>query len=953
MHPAQKYIFLLLLSLSCAASLAAETMQPSREERLSEHLSLLDVTSFAQDRFGHIWIGTLGGLNKYNGYEFEHFYNEPGDPASLSSDFVFTLHYESQQDRLWVGTISGLCRYNPEDEGFIRCVEGYSVYDIHQDTEGYLWLATPVGALRYDPESGESAIQRPGTDVKVYWEDDHGKLWMGTNGSGIGTRTHADVWEMIPVPQKRTVTCIFQAPDRNWWLGTDDGLLFFDPTTRTFVEPSGIQTLRQAVSHTGINFLREVEPMKVLVGTSTQGVYLYNILSQRLEHNKPSCYNPKRSSQAQCCFIDENGMVWIGTYDKGFFIAKKQSDYFCTDQTLNDAVRNKFCTRIVPGKDGAMWISTRYDGIFRYEKDGRYTYYSSDNLLYGNSVNDSPASGKDFLEAILIDSKGKIWAAFESCLVMGRVEGKRLAPEKKTMLRNVRTIKESENGTVWCGTWTGLYEVGKSGALADKAVCRIPGNVPEFIFQKDGTMLVSVYSDHIYTFEPGKGAPTALILPEPYAEIARNCITLSRDRRGNLWLGSYYHGMACIGADGNYFRLTEGDGLPSNNVLCFQEDNTGTMWASTHSGIVRIDPDKDRLRATTFNLRSLFPGEQYHEKSGGISTGGVLFFGGNHGVTYFHPADIPANTDAPRINIEDLKVFNKSLTPQDVSGLLTRDINHTREVVLGHSQKTITIDYAGIDYFSSNNLSYRYQLEGLDKEPVSVGTHRRASYPNLPSGKYTFRVWAIGEDGQTSTAPAELGIRIKKSPWVSTPALALYIVLLLLFLSSLIMTLTVVKKNRAREEQARQAKEKELGEIIKRSMTALSERDRHFLQQLDEVVRREIANPDFNVDTLATEMGFSRTALFNRVKSLAGMPPKDFIRNYRFKMASTLIQEGNLSLTEIADKTGFNSYSYFSKAFKQHFGISPKDMKASGIPDEKRAGLTDQPLDQQMQSPNV
>ena len=942
---------LLSIPLLLLMSPASEAKQPSREERLSEHLSLLDVTSFAQDGSGHIWIGTLGGLDKYNGYEYEHFSNKPGDPESLSSDFVFSLLYDEEKDELWVGTISGLCRYNPENEGFTPCVGDYSVYSIFRDAEDILWLATPVGALRYDPITGETSLQCQETKINLFWEDDHGRLWAGTGSGELAARTNGTVWERIPVPQKREVTGIFRTPNRIWWLGTDEGLLFFDPSSRSFPEDGDLRALRQAIGHTRINFLCEAEPMKILIGTATEGVFLYDLISQKLEHNSPSYYNPNRSSQAQCCFLDKSGMVWIGTYDKGFFTAKKQSDYFCTDQVLNEAVRNKFCTRVVPGQDGAMWISTRYDGIFRYESDGRLTHFSSSDLLSEPSGNHPDAGDKDFLEAILIDSKGKLWAAFESCLVMGHVAGNRLVPEKKTPLKNVRAIKEDRDGHIWCGTWNGFFEAGKSGALSERPVCRIPGNVPEFIFLDDGKILVSVYADNIYEYDPAAGNPSPAMLPDTYRDIARNCISLFRDRQGNLWLGSYYHGLACVGADGSIRRLTAGDGLPSNNVLCLQEDNEGYMWASTHCGIVRIIHGNAGLRVTSYNLRGILPGEQYHEKSGGISPGGAVFFGGNHGVTYFQPSDIPENTRAPLINIEDIKVFNRSLSPEDGTGLLVKDIGHTGEITLSYRQRTITIDYAGIDYFSSNNLSYRYRLEGFDPETVSVGPHRRVSYSNLPPGKYTFRVWAIGEDGIPCESPAVLRFRIKRSPWLSAPALLLYLVLLALFLLTLVKSILGARRNRVREEEKRREKEKELAEIINRNMTALGEKDKRFLQQLDEVVRRELANPDFSVDALAMEMGFSRTALFNKIKGLAGMSPKDFIRNYRFKTAAALIREGDLSLTEIADRTGFNSYSYFSKAFKQHFGISPKDLRPKEDADEKRAGPNEPALEKTAGNP--
>jgi AraC-like DNA-binding protein len=74
-------------------------------------------------------------------------------------------------------------------------------------------------------------------------------------------------------------------------------------------------------------------------------------------------------------------------------------------------------------------------------------------------------------------------------------------------------------------------------------------------------------------------------------------------------------------------------------------------------------------------------------------------------------------------------------------------------------------------------------------------------------------------------------------------------------------------------------------------------------------------------------MGYSRTAFYLKVKRLTGTAPNDMVLGYRFKAAAEAIRNTRTSLSDIAEKTGFGSYSYFSKAFKKHFGVSPKDYR--------------------------
>jgi YesN/AraC family two-component response regulator len=103
--------------------------------------------------------------------------------------------------------------------------------------------------------------------------------------------------------------------------------------------------------------------------------------------------------------------------------------------------------------------------------------------------------------------------------------------------------------------------------------------------------------------------------------------------------------------------------------------------------------------------------------------------------------------------------------------------------------------------------------------------------------------------------------------------------------------------------------------------------DKSFLEKLTSLMQDNLANPDLNVDTLARQMGYSRTAFYLKIKRLTSSSPNDLIINYRFKAAAEAIRNTEASLSDIAEKTGFGSYSYFSKAFKKHFGISPKEYR--------------------------
>lgn len=106
---------------------------------------------------------------------------------------------------------------------------------------------------------------------------------------------------------------------------------------------------------------------------------------------------------------------------------------------------------------------------------------------------------------------------------------------------------------------------------------------------------------------------------------------------------------------------------------------------------------------------------------------------------------------------------------------------------------------------------------------------------------------------------------------------------------------------------------------------AIAQEDRAFTDRLYAIFQQRMADEKFNVNILATQMGMSRSQLFKRVREVTGESPKQLLNKIRLQSAEKLLQEGNMTVSEVADATGWNSVSYFSKSFKRRFGRSPKN----------------------------
>ena len=112
----------------------------------------------------------------------------------------------------------------------------------------------------------------------------------------------------------------------------------------------------------------------------------------------------------------------------------------------------------------------------------------------------------------------------------------------------------------------------------------------------------------------------------------------------------------------------------------------------------------------------------------------------------------------------------------------------------------------------------------------------------------------------------------------------------------------------------------------------LSKMDRELLSKLDGVMESELSNSDLSIDYLASELNFSRSTFYRKIKTLTGISPNDYIRVYKVKRAAELIKSGDYTLSEIGDMTGFSTQSYFSAMFKKYYNMTPSEYKNNKSP---------------------
>jgi AraC-like DNA-binding protein len=114
----------------------------------------------------------------------------------------------------------------------------------------------------------------------------------------------------------------------------------------------------------------------------------------------------------------------------------------------------------------------------------------------------------------------------------------------------------------------------------------------------------------------------------------------------------------------------------------------------------------------------------------------------------------------------------------------------------------------------------------------------------------------------------------------------------------------------------------------------IESQEQRLFKKIQGIVESNLSNPLFGVEELAKEIGMSRTNLHRKIKSISGFSPSEFIRNMRLKKASILLLSQSNTVSQVSFSVGFEDHSYFSKAFKKHYGVSPsayfqREMKAA------------------------
>lgn len=565
--------------------------------------------------------------------------------------------------------------------------------------------------------------------------------------------------------------------------------------------------------------------------------------------------------------------------------------------------------------------------------------------------------------------------------------GQQYLPSLKTQKGNVpateiSTVFQDRQGALWLGTFNrgllyyhpAMYKLIHIDRKAFPVSAEEDIAVTHFAEDKEGTIYIkersAIYKLDIQTNGTRKLIPvsSSAISKEVLEQLQASSSTsfqnktytvLCKDSRGWTWIGTA-DGLELYSNDTQTEprRFYREDGLTNNFVQAIFEDRQHRIWVTTSNGIsqLNIDPKTQHINITNYNQRDGALEGEYITNSIFESSDGTLYFGGVDGFTIL-PSDETYDTSKP-LSIAPGLPYQPVFTAFYLHGervitgkayneqvILPQATAYTHEILLKYNQNFITCEFSALNYFNPERTYYRYQLEGIDSNWITTTTNKdsngilQVSYTNLPPGHYTLKVMASDHATQWNKQQVtQVNIIIHAPWWKTNLAFAAYIILTLSLICvgiRLYIYWTQKEIERRHKEEILLLRIRNLIEQCNRyeaeqknNVEEVTSPPSAFLTQAIELVEKNLHVPGYSVEQLSRDLCMERTGLYRKLVSLLDQSPSLFIRNIRLQRAAQLILENNLSITEIAERTGFSSTSYLSKCFQEMYGCRPSEYAA-------------------------
>ncbi len=899
-----KWLALLPLILVLTISQALSQVYYFDNYSTQDGLGQSTVYSIVQDSSGYVWLGTLDGVSRFNGKDFENYTAANG----LAPGGVKTILIDKKY-RFWFGHHNG----------------GLTRYDGQQFTQV------------------SDSILPNDKDITTLIEDAKGKLWIGTYGNGAfviqNPGSEPENFDIINYKGGRLSDIVFGgtiALSNDLFLITDVGIKRYREELRTFInfQPEGHPTYFFKTT------MFEDSKGNVWYGTRNGG-----LIKQHRTGEEFNIYDTRDGLETNfiwTIFEDSRGSIWTSNLDDRNInggLTRITNSHFQRYNKNNGLTDNKIHC-LYEDYEGNILIGTRNNGLCIFKGDHLITYREGEESLLDNNIS-----------CVFEDPYGRIWAGGDEGInIISRPLEKdqkiEYVYDRNSILRNpVKFIDSDQNGNIWIGTeGGGIYTVpaGKrqmefdpvlnyyvfpgdqdriiTMLLTDKnnilwigtsegLVEYHPGNEMKIRRRQEdglsGNNISAIYSDprsnlwigsinsgvSFYNAQTGKFSPVVNI-----PAITPTCFIM--DNLGKLWIGTESSGLLIFDGDTVIRSIRTDDGILSNLIKLLAIDNDNNIYIGTNKGLNKYDPEKNRFYG--YSKKDGFTGIETNYLASCNDSKGKLWFGTVEGLTCYDP-ERDNNIEAPpKTYIHDFIVGRQKMPLKN-------------GIKLNSSQNSISFNYQCVSLADPDAVQYLYMLEGNDTEWLGPTSRTTVKYDRLPPGSYTFKLLAKNNTNIWNEKPVTFSFFIDKPfylKWYSIISSVGIIVLMI------IMFIKIRESQLIREKRFLEDKVRERTLALSNANEELEKRNREFTASIRYAKRIQFA-------ILPPEIPFENCFVFFRPKDIVS---GDFYWSTRHKGKEFIAAVDCTGHGVPGAFMSFIGYNSLNKIVKEHNITKPSDI---------------------------
>ena len=818
--------------------------------RKASILSQRSINTIIQDREGYIWAGTWAGLIRYDGFESVNYEIDPGRENWLKSNRITAL-LEGKDGDIWIGTrLEGAFKYSKQGNQFTQykpiykqdsITEQTNVTALLEDRQGNVWLGTEVGIqlINAKGELGEFITEEDGlchAFINSLYEDSKGNVWAPTHrglnkiklneNGGFDIATYFDEDNRLEFKPDNAFHSILEYEREDavgYFISSSRGLKFWDGNSvESYTWPD------KRLAHSAFEDIVLIDDPKPLLALGSDiGLSIFDIEQREFVAFMGGADQASNLSSPyiRSLLLDNTGILWVGTevginqydpFNKRIQLLKNE-DY--------DPARSMVTT--ITGNAKELWLGTRGSGVFRLDRATnsfkQFSFKLSSNMDYKNKINAMQLDGRGRL---YLGTDGAGVVAFDptdpanASGVIRKYRELNAANELVPSNNYIMGMEASKDGGVWLGSWRGGFHhitiEGQVTSYTDETLSGIP--VIAFHEDKKGYLWVGTRGGGLFRLKLDNGQITEKAHFMSNAQdngLSDNIVnTLVELPNGDMLIGTE-GGLNIYHPDTDQFSFfNKVNTTVLTQITSIELDGQGNLWVSNIHGITGLSYQKDSLQElySLTALDNLQSGFSYSQASF-TDEQNVMVFGGTEGVNLLKPSTFRKNPKQPGLVINDIAVFDHSITDSPVLNGRNVFAEEGNLVRLRYDENMVSFRFAALHYAAPEKNQLAFKLSGVDPDwqYVKGGTAER-NYANLEPGTYEFSVKGSNNDGVWTDENLVFRFVILPPWWLTYWAKAGY-VLVFILLVLLLRRLVIIRINLKNEIQIERLRAENIEEV--------------------------------------------------------------------------------------------------------------------------------------------